>query len=501
MNPIILLLSGLVAARTLRGHIAHESPRKQADVYYVSELLDKFRQTTVRNKELSAHRHALEMQRLQGAIARVPTQKDKWALEQAAESNEEAHLESNNAFSEMVSFASTLKQMMGAKGKIESCNDLTCGKYAYCTESQFAGAKCACENGYEGDGFLCSAPTVFIAHPLTNASNTLAQELDLASFNGTKNLACVFRDSAKGDAGFLLIGETSPVQVTWTQPYAFSNGTRAFTPVVAGLPSGRVVVAYRDANDKGNGLIVGAAITPAGVTLGIPLPFARHQEHQMAVLPLPGNHVVVFYSDRIVDALGKTKERFGGVGLFVVGARGDVVLKGKLRFAEVPVTRIRAALLSSNEFVVAYRHVQNEIGVEKQEGNVVYGAFHEGEVVFDPHPISMEPDKVDVWARDLTLVSMNTFAYGYYLAGSEELKVQLVKVDPMTHRMTKKSVQVVGHGFTPFMKGVSLAFAPNEPRTYDVQSVAAQSIGDSRMCFVFTDQSHRPHFQLVGLAQ
>eukprot|EP00397_Hematodinium_sp_SG-2012_P047853 GEMP01054583.1.p1 GENE.GEMP01054583.1~~GEMP01054583.1.p1 ORF type:complete len:384 (+),score=97.91 GEMP01054583.1:20-1171(+) len=383
MNPIILLLSGLVAARTLRGHIAHESPRKQADVYYVSELLDKFRQTTVRNKELSAHRHALEMQRLQGAIARVPTQKDKWALEQAAESNEEAHLESNNAFSEMVSFAST----------------------------------------------------------------------------------------------------------------------RAFTPVVAGLPSGRVVVAYRDANDKGNGLIVGAAITPAGVTLGIPLPFARHQEHQMAVLPLPGNHVVVFYSDRIVDALGKTKERFGGVGLFVVGARGDVVLKGKLRFAEVPVTRIRAALLSSNEFVVAYRHVQNEIGVEKQEGNVVYGAFHEGEVVFDPHPISMEPDKVDVWARDLTLVSMNTFAYGYYLAGSEELKVQLVKVDPMTHRMTKKSVQVVGHGFTPFMKGVSLAFAPNEPRTYDVQSVAAQSIGDSRMCFVFTDQSHRPHFQLVGLAQ
>jgi len=529
MLPIIWIISSLTAAHTLRGHTAEHKKDGRADVYYVAELLDKFRELVKHKRVLSGHRHELELQRLQSAIAAATVRDDKWALEQAVEGNEEAFLESENAFNEMDNFANTLKQMMGAKGGTMSCDDLTCGPHAYCQAASPIAAECVCEEGYEGDGYLCSMPTTFLAHPLTNTT-VQAFDLDLTTFNGSRNLAVVYRDAQKTEQGYLSIGRASPVAVKWTPPVAFSSGAHAYRPVAAGLPSGRIAVAYRDADSQANGLVVGATNAGTKVILGTPVAFARHQSHQMAILPLPENHVVVFYSDKTMDSEGEVTENYGGAALFEVDAKGEMILKGKFRFAEIPVTRIQATLLSANEFVVAFRAIENEVNKEKQEGSVIYGAFHSGEIVLDPHPLFVEPKKTDVWGRDLILVSLNTFAYGYYLGGRQEIKVALIKVDPTTHKMELVDTQVVSKGATPFIKGISLAFAPQEPRTYffyksgrnayanscavlahltqckseiftgyDVQSVAARSLGESRVVFVFTDEKHAPHYQIVGL--
>lgn len=172
-----------------------------------------------------------------------------------------------------------------------------------------------------------------------------------------------------------------------------------------------------------------------------------------------------------------------------------------------------------------------ETDVEKQESSVIYGSFVDGEMVLDPHPLSLEPTEDGILARDVMLVSLNTFAYGYYLEKSQDVRVTLVEVEPVTHKMRKVNTETVSHGFTPFVKGISLAFAPKEPRSYfyfkngatsiasscatperlsqctnstwtdfDVQSVAAVSIGDSRIIMTFTDELHAPHFQLLALA-
>lgn len=510
------------------------------DVYYVSELLDRLRQVTIRKRQLSNQRHALEMQRLQTAIALASTNEDKEALEQAAEGNEELHLESKNAFNEMENFANTLKQMMGAKGTTSQCRDLTCGEHAYCKMTPEDGAMCLCDEGYEGDGFLCRGGSTPTAHLLV-PGDAKAFDIDLAVFNGAKNLACVYRDAAS--AGFLTLGTTSPVTVTWSPPLLISkhggsnqvgNYTKMVEPVVAGLPSGRLGIAYRDEAEEGaaKGFLVGAEVTPSGaVTFGAPLQFALNQAKGMSILPLPQNHVAVFFSDQKLDNSGNVTAGFGSVGLFNVGDGGNVTLAGKFRFAEFPVSQIRATLLSDGEFVIAYRHVQDEPGVEKEESSVIYGSFFDGEIVLDPHPLSMEPNQDGVLARDLMLVSLNTFAYGYYLSKTQEVKVSLVEVDPLTHMMKKVNTETVSHGFTPFVKGISLAFAPKEPRSYfyfkngaqsiasscatpeglsqcknstwaefDAQSAAAVSIGDSRVVMAFTDELHAPHFQLLALA-
>merc|ERR1719193_123495 len=329
------------------------------------------------------------------------------------------------------------------------------------------------------------------------------------------------------------VGTTKVVEPT-TKAVEPVGTTNVVEPVVAGLPSGRLAIAYRDEGKEGaaKGFLVGAEVTPSGaVTFGAPLEFALHQAQGMSILPLPQNNVAVFFSDQKVDKSGNVTAGFGSVGLFNVGDGGTVTLTGKFRFAEFPVSQIRATLLSDDEFVIAYRHVQDEPGVEKEESSVIYGSFFEGEIVIDPHPLSMEPSQDGVLARDLMLVSLNTFAYGYYLSKTQEVKVSLVEVDPVTHRMKKVNTETVSHGFTPFVKGISLAFAPKEPRSYfyfkngvqsiasscatperlsqcnnstwtefDAQSAAAVSIGDSRVVMTFTDELHAPHFQLLALA-
>merc|ERR1719428_2260059 len=136
------------------------------DVYYVVKLLDKFKKYAVKHQALSDVRHGMEMERLQEAMENSDDEGDKTLLEASATENEESRLESQNAFNEMLNFVNTLKNSMGAKGSAPSCEDLTCGEHAICEDTVAEGAGCKCEDGYEGDGFLCKPPIHFTAHPL-----------------------------------------------------------------------------------------------------------------------------------------------------------------------------------------------------------------------------------------------------------------------------------------------------------------------------------------------
>merc|ERR1712205_120935 len=77
---------------------------------------------------------------------------------------------------------------------------------------------------------------------------------------------------------------------------------------------------------------------------------------------------------------------------------------GRFRFSDEPCTRFSATKLSSGAFVVAYRAAQSEPTGPKMEAALIWGQHRSGELAFDPHPISMEPEQTEIWARSVALV-------------------------------------------------------------------------------------------------
>merc|ERR1719409_696324 len=125
-------------------------------------------------------------------------------------------------------------------------------------------------------------------------------------------------------------------------PEAFTQqGTQAFSPVVAGTEDRRFLVAWRDQNNKGRCWMRAAAMGTTSVRgaeqhlqWGEPVNFCRTQSHKMAVLPAPGNRVIVLFADQVKGSMGSPPEKFGNSVLLDVSNSGAITSLGNFRLTD-----------------------------------------------------------------------------------------------------------------------------------------------------------------------
>lgn len=499
LSPIVL---GLEMRRGNLRHNHHAATQQYVkgaatDVYYIPEMLERFKLFAVQQQALTDHRHTFEVQRLDAAMAAAPDPVDKEILNETKHSNLESRLEAQNAYLQMLNFVNTIKAVAtGSDTSARTCQEITCGDYAVCEQGEH-GAKCQCEEGFDGDGFQCFPPHHFTAMSFvpSGVKQPVVREVHLTVFNNV-HLGVVARVESEGNRGFVLVGRAGLAVVKWGDPVPFSGNAKAYGPMIAGLGQRSILIGYRDGDKEGSGFIVSGVLNATDqykVHLSSPVVFARNQAQKFSLLQLPHNRAALMYSDRVIDAEGNVVKAFGGACLAQVDlptVEGETppppTVLGKYRFADMAVSRLSATLLSDTSFVIAYRGiVQGTGGPEKpyKEASVVWGQMKDGEIAFSPNPVSLEPDNSQIWDRGVAVVSANMFAYSYYCGITEEIKMTVIKVDPATHQMAiTDGPRQLSKGRSTYVGAINVPFAPDIPHTYTYFERPGEAVGTAQVC-------------------
>jgi len=470
-----------------------------ADVYYIPELLDRFKVFAIQQGALTDHRHNLEVQRLNAAMAAATNPEDKEVLKETIDANLESRLEGQNAYLQMLNFVNTLKSVAaGSDTSARTCKEITCGRYAICDEDEH-GARCKCEEGFDGNGFECHPPHHFTAKPLflpAAGKKPNVKEIHLTVFNDV-HLGVVYRDAAQGNKGFVMVGRAGLAIVKWGKPIPFSGKTPAFGPTIAGLGTHSLLIGYRDAEKDGSGFIVSGVLNNTDIYvahLSTPEVFARNQAEKFAILQFPHNRAALMYAERILDAEGNVLEAFGSACLAQVDlpAKDSLAppppsVMAKYRFTDAAVEHLTATLLSDSTFVIGYRGLQLSGSVQPpyREASVVWGQMKDGEIAFSPNAVSLEPDTAQIWERGVAVVSQNMFAYSYYSGISQEIKMTILRIDPNTHEMTiTDGPRLLSHGKNQYIGAINVPFAPESPQTYTFFDRPGEGVGTAQICRV-----------------
>jgi len=348
--------------------------------------------------------------------------------------------------------------------------------------------------------------------------------------------------------------------MTWDSPVLFSDRAQAFSPVVVELEDGSgLAIAFRDQNRDGTGILVGAVHaagersnqTNQGVTLSPGRAFARHQAQGMSLLPLSGSRVVLLFAEHV--GLGKHVAESPAYGSAIVakinsdsGLAPDIF--GKHRFVTGPVARLSATALSPSSFVVAYRRGESDPTAPRTEASCTFVQVRGAELVFRTAPMTLEPERTQIWARSVAPVAVDTFVYIYHSGNEKVTKQAVLRVDPTTQQVVMlRQPEVIGEGFTPYVGSVSSAsvhsklddvsflerggpliltyFSDGDSTkatarfcrfgsggnavgcrdvrwsSHELVSVSGTPMQDGRVVFAFTDAKGQPYYQLVGLEE
>lgn len=521
-----------------RARVAQENrATATADVYYVTKTADKFASFSAWRRRAVDEFHYAEQARLERAIQQASRGEDKSLLEVTATFNEESRLEAQNAFNEMQNFVTTLKQSMGAVGSAASCQDLMCGTRAFCAESAAEGVRCRCEEGYEGNGFVCNPPTNPSPHTLIysapNQPPPQVADLDITMLPGNV-VVVAYRDVNMLHRGFLMVGGAEVSRMRWGAPACFSGSSQAFGPALVGLDGvpGGLAIAYRDENRGGSGFLLGARVDQATlslVNLSVAKPFARHLAQGTSLVAFPQSRVAVFFAEHV---LGGVAGRLSGGAMYgaallaqvPAGGAAEPQLLGKHRFEAGPVARIHATRVSPSSFVVAYRRGESAVDNnaaprpmalavaghgataalidsaaptrESAEASCILGQLRGSELVFEPQPVLLEPGATQIWARSVALVQENVISYTYHSGNEQLTKQAILSADPVTRRLTVlRQPEVIGRGFTPYVGTLSTALVQGDaaqpvllqeegPRLLTYYSHGSSGHVQARMCKV-----------------
>jgi len=520
-------------------HQAHKT-RSGADVYYVAEALDKLKLATAKQQFAAEQRYDLERLRLTAATEQALLPADRSLLEATVEATEESKMEEMNAFKAMYNMYYTMKAAFGAAATAPSCEFMTCGEHGRCVSDGVA-ASCQCKPCFEGNGFMCKPSTCsptksFTAQPMSLhlKQAPAMQDVTVAVF-GQNRLAAAFRDEKQGGRGFLMLGTAGEADIKWSQMQSYSKNLKAFSPQIVVMPTGRIVVQFRDALKDGTGYLVGGRVDESDPSKAImlkPVGFVRGQSEAAVLVSLASSRVVCLFA----HPKGPKEQPHGGAIFLQAVKGGSISVIGKYRFANHAVTEIAAVALRPNSFVVAYRdppRADEPSNALSRELSVVWMSMQDQELVVDPHPIVIEPETKEMGARSLALVSENLFSYSYQSNSERKTKVAIVRVDPDTHRMTVTDTpKEVSSGDTAFVKSISLPFQSLAPHTLTylqppgkngvaetcrisprgkitgcqelpwanarMSSVSAARLGDGRLVFVFGDDKKDPFYQMLG---
>jgi hypothetical protein len=536
----------------IRGSDAGRDFNEQStsQTYYVTDVATKLAGFATQRAVTSNAVHTAELSRIENAIRAARLVDDKNKLEMAAQLNEKGRLESENAINSMMNLVSTLKQAMGSQNAVASCQLLTCGNHAYC-KLMDSGARCFCEDGYTGNGFICNPPAHPVAHLLFHSAagrnEPRVADLHLAALHG-QGLVVAFRDITESHRGYVMFGTAGPTQMDWKAPVLFSNTSAAFGPVFVELQTDAgFAIAYRDANRGGSAFLLGGeySLDQNRVTFGVPRLFAVHQAQAFAMVALPRSRVALFFVEHLLGHAGNGKQlaasTFGSSLLAEVHTDGRTPeLLSKQHFTSGPVARLSVAMLSPESFAVAFRRTVDSPGGEKGEASCTYAQLHDNELLFGAHHLSLEPEQNQIWARSVAPLDDSAFAYTYH-SGTEQLTKQaIVKVDRVTRMMSVlQKPKVIGEGFTPYISSMSSAmpdlgnhtnarqrlvtyFSTGGPRpksqfcnvvtggmlsgcqdvdwaSQEMTSISGAQLGDGRLLFAFTDAQLIGHYQFVGV--
>jgi len=521
-------------------HKVAKKTRAGADVYFVAEALDKLKLASTKQQIAAEERYKLEGERLKAATEQALMPADRSLLETTVQTTEESKMEEMNAFKAMFNMYYTMKAAFGAAATAPTCEFLTCGEHGRCV-SDGSVASCECKPCFEGNGFMCKPATCsptkrFTAQPMSlQLKNVPAMEdVNVAVFHQNR-IAASFRDAKDGNRGFLMLGTAREADIKWGLMHSFSKKHKAYSPQIVVMPTGRIVVQFRDALKDGTGYLVGGRLDGADKTKAImlePVGFVKSQSEPTALVSLASSRVVCLYS----HPKGPKETAYGGAIFLQLVKGGSLSVIGKYRFADHLVTQIASVALRPNSFVVAYRDppMPDEASTAaSRELSAVWMSVQDDELVVDPHPIVIDSTEKDMGLRDVSLVSENLFAYSYQSNSQRKTKMVIVRVDPDTHRMTvTDKPKDLTSGDTPFVKSISTPFQSLAPHTFTyvqhprknsvaetcrisprglisdcqelpwantaVSSVTGARLGDGRLVFVFSDESKNPYYQMLG---
>jgi len=520
------------------------------DPGFLMTLVHRFKDFANENAKGVEARHEAEAARLTKAISATKDPQVKLALEQSINSNKESNKEASEVYSNIMKFSDSLESVLGPAYEAgKSCGNVACSEHASCTSTTL-GPQCVCDEGYVGNGQNCHAPESFMPQKLLHdgaaGRSPKVNDIHLSVFGG-KKLVAAYRDESHGNSGVIMLGYLQGGDVSWSTPYRFTEHGKAYSPVVVGFPSNRIVVAYRDANREGTGWMRSAEVGVSGVrgadmhlTWGKGLVLCRNQAHGFALVGLPGNRVAAIFPDKVPATQSRPSEPFGNSLLATVGAKGSLSVVGKFRWTDSPVVRVELTQLTPASFVIAARagKAVDELDTSKitrQEAMVIYGELDDTDLVFDPNALNIEPAQTQVWGRGVGLVAPNMFGYAYQLGKTQKTKLAIISIDPETHRMKIADGPVeLGEGFSPYVSMLSIPYSPADPHTLvyyqpkdtpiynvcDVTSIgklqhcedfpwAAQPLGSvhgvtvngGKSVFLFTTKAGVPYYQVVGLSK
>jgi len=518
---------------------------------FLAKTLKRFESFAETAEQSVRSRHIAEEQRLQEAIFTSNDATVKTVLQQTVQGNNQSLMETEGIYQNIVKFSKSIMAVLDSTTKAGvGCNDISCGLHASCTDSM-EGASCVCDEGYIGQGKDCRAPPEFMPHLLVQEGAVVkAADLHVDTF-GDNKIAIVFRDTAKGNAGLLVVGKVFESGLAQLSPPEFFTkvGMRAFQPVVTGNGDRNLAIAWRDENMIGTCRMRAAELGASGIrgaemalTWGEPVDFCSQQAHKMSILPLEKNRIMVLYSDKVKESQHADINSFGNSILAEIGDLGSMKVLGNFRFAESSVARLEAAKVGSNSFVLAARaspavDEMNPQILTKQEALVMYGEMVGDDLVFDPNVVNLEPNTGDLWARGVSLIAPNTIAYAYQDAGNMLVKTAVISIEPETHRLkVVQTPETIKKGFSPYVSMLSVPYTESDPHSliyYEghdgsgvvnlcawdakferlqncedftwlsekISSVSGSGLGGGKSFMVFTSESGTPFYSIFGLSK
>mmetsp|Transcript_55681 Transcript_55681/g.120299 ORF Transcript_55681/g.120299 Transcript_55681/m.120299 type:complete len:560 (-) Transcript_55681:84-1763(-) len=543
------LLAQLASGAAIRGALLLRDGRGRLgeDVYYPVTELDRLKTSMTMYEENSKLRWAQDRAALESAASGTVSESDRAFLEKAAISNEEDLQEARSVEGKMLTFYHTLRTALGSVGTAPSCQVLQCGEHAEC-EMHNGFAACKCSQCYQGDGLAClPGPCVPAGHSavLTLPGKTGEEPSDIAEVHvavfARDHVAVVARDMSAENQGFLWAGFATADGMVWDAPQAFSSGAEAVGPVVVGLSSGRILIAYRDHTDVGishlvRGRVKADAHGAPRAEIRSPVPLAKEQAQRMALVPLSPSRIACLFSARSVNPSGELGRAFGAAALVELVDEETRIL-GKFRFADMPVEHIAATALGPTSLVVAFRGLPDiaQEGSTSKELSATWIEMLDDELVVDTHALELEPDRQEMMGRGVALISQNVFAYSYESSTEKQLKIATIHVDPNTHRMTPVGEPaVISQGSAEVIQAISVPSGPLGPRSFtyfqkhgakygaagicrvatsgraqDCKSIpfadaalrtaSGERLMDGRLLFVYADAgSGRPYYQFLG---
>jgi hypothetical protein len=532
----------------------HAGPPSESDsMNFLMRTLNKFKAFAKESRAGVEERHKAEEERLQAGLTQSKDQGTMLALQQSVTSNAESLLETRRVYNNMVNFADSMENFLEkATSKGSGCESTQCGPHASCTDTTL-GAQCVCNEGYVGTGKDCAAPPEFMPHHLLfegkGTQQTKARDMNVAIF-GKNTIAVVFADMSRGGMGRTVVGNVREAGMAMmAPPEAFTvPGSQAFNPVVIGTEDKRILIQWRDQNTKGLCWMRAAAMGTTSIrgaeqhlAWGEPVNFCRSQSHKMAAFPMPGNRVVVLFADLVKASQHTPAEAFGNSMLLEVDNKGGITTMGNFRFADFAVCRLEVTKLTPKTFVIAARGAPMVDEMDSavhtnQEAMALFGEMSGDDLVFDPNPVNLEPKGTDIWARGVSLIAPNTFAYAYQRGKESKIMMGVVHVNETTHRMdVLHQPSEIKAGFSPYVSMLSVPYTASDPHTliyYDgplnsminvcswdpakrnlkkcedftwvqgkVKSVSGVHLGGGKSFMVFAPESGVPYYGVFGLSK